>query len=58
MGIKINALKCINCMACEMACSYHRDDGFAFLSACIVAYRAREKKDYDRAMIEFETAVK
>jgi ferredoxin len=46
MRIKIDALKCIGCMACEMACGYHRDDGFALLSACIVAYRTREKKDY------------
>jgi len=46
MGIQIDALKCTGCMACEMACGYHRDDGFALLSACIVAYRTREKKDY------------
>lgn len=46
MGIQIDALKCTGCMACEMACGYHRDDGFALLSACIMAYRTREKKDY------------
>lgn len=46
MGIQIDGWKCIGCMACEMACGYHRDDGFAFLSSCIVLYRAREKKDY------------
>lgn len=46
MGIKIDGLKCIGCMACEMACGYHRDDGFALLSSCIVPYRTREKKDY------------
>ena len=33
-------------MACEMACGYHRDDGFAFLSSGILAYRTKEKKDY------------
>ena len=33
-------------MACEMACGYHRDDGFALLSSCILAYRTKEKKDY------------
>ena len=54
MGIKINALECINCMACEMACSYHKDDGFAFLSSCIVAYRAREKKDYFGVLLKEE----
>ena len=54
MGIKIDALKCINCMACEMACSYHRDDGFAFLSSCIVAYRAREKQDYFGVLLKEE----
>jgi ferredoxin len=46
MGIKIDALKCTACMACELACGYHRDDAFAFLSSCIVPYRAREKKNY------------
>jgi ferredoxin len=46
MALKIDALKCTGCMACEMACGYHRDDGFAFLSSCILAYRTKEKKDY------------
>ena len=46
MGIQIDALKCTGCMACEMACGYHRDDGFALLSSCIVAYRTKERKDY------------
>lgn len=58
MGIKIDALKCINCMACEMACSYHRDDGFAFLSACIVVYRAREKQDYFGVLLKEEEFLK
>jgi Fe-S-cluster-containing dehydrogenase component len=46
MGIKIDPLKCTACMACEMACGYHRDDAFALLSSCIVTYRTKEKKDY------------
>ena len=54
MGIKIDALKCIGCMACEMACGYHRDDGFALLSSCIVAYRTREKKDYFGVLLKRE----
>jgi len=41
-------------MACELVFSYHRDDGFAFLSACIVAYRAREKQDYFGVMLKEE----
>ena len=32
MGIQIDALKCNACMACELACGYHRDDAFALLS--------------------------
>ena len=44
MRIDVDALKCIGCMACEMACGYHRDDAFALLASCIVVYRAREKK--------------
>lgn len=54
MGIQIDAMACTNCMACEMACGYHRDDGFAFLSSCIVAYRAREKTDYFGVMLKEE----
>ena len=54
MGIKIDALKCTGCMACEMACGYHRDDGFALLSACIVAYRTKEKKDYFGVILKRE----
>ena len=34
MGVKIDPLKCTGCMACEMACGYHRDDALALLSAC------------------------
>jgi ferredoxin len=54
MGIKIDALKCTGCMACEMACGYHRDDGFALLSACIMAYRTKEKKDYFGMILKLE----
>jgi Fe-S-cluster-containing dehydrogenase component len=54
MGIRIDAMKCIGCMACEMACGYHRDDGFALLSSCIVVYRTREKKDYFGVVLKRE----
>ena len=54
MGIKIDAMKCTGCMACEMACGYHRDDGFALLSSCIVAYRTREKKNYFGVLLKRE----
>jgi ferredoxin len=54
MGVKIDALKCTGCMACEMACGYHRDDGFALLSSCIVAYRTREKKNYFGVLLKEE----
>ena len=54
MGIQIDALKCTGCMACEMACGYHRDDGFALLSSCIVAYRTKEKKDYFGVILKRE----
>lgn len=57
MGIKIDALKCTACMACEMACGYHRDDGFAFLSSCIVPYRAREKTDYFGVLLKEEDSL-
>lgn len=54
MGIKIDAMKCTGCMACEMACGFHRDDGFALLSSCIVAYRTREIKDYFGVLLKEE----
>jgi ferredoxin len=57
MRIQVDALKCIGCMACEMACGYHRDDAFALLSACIVLYRAREKKDYFGVVIKEEESL-
>ncbi len=54
MGIKIDPGKCTACMACELACGYHRDDAFALLSACIIAYRARELKDYFGVVLKEE----
>jgi Fe-S-cluster-containing dehydrogenase component len=57
MGIKIDALKCTGCMACEMACGYHRDDGFALLSACIISYRSREKQDYFGVVLKEEDSL-
>ncbi|MHB8205664.1 MAG: 4Fe-4S binding protein [Desulfomonilaceae bacterium] len=57
MRIDVDALKCIGCMACEMACGYHKDDAFALLSSCIVVYRAREKKDYFGVVIKEEESL-
>ncbi len=57
MGVRIDPLKCTGCMACELACSYHRDDAFAFLSACIVVYRAKEKKDYFGVIVKEEDSL-
>lgn len=39
-------------MACELACGYHRDDGFALLSSCIMVTRGREKKDYSAVVLK------
>jgi Fe-S-cluster-containing dehydrogenase component len=54
MGIKVDPAKCVSCMACEMACGYHRDDGFALLSSCIMVTRGREKKDYSAVVLKEE----
>ena len=54
MGVKIDPLKCTACMACELACGYHRDDAFALLSSCIVVYRTRDKKDYFGVILKQE----
>ncbi len=52
MGIKVDPEKCVSCMACEMACGYHRDDGFALLSSCIMVNRGWEKKDYSAVVLK------
>ncbi|MCF8082372.1 MAG: hypothetical protein K9M96_04705 [Deltaproteobacteria bacterium] len=57
MGIKIDGLLCTACMACELACGYHRDDAFALLSSCIVPYRGREKKNYLGVMLKEEDSL-
>ena len=57
MGLKIDALTCTACMACELACGYHRDDAFALLSSCIVPYRAREKKNYVGIILKEEDSL-
>ena len=57
MGIKIDALTCTACMACELACGYHRDDAFALLSSCIVPYRALEKKNYVGVILKEEDSL-
>jgi ferredoxin len=57
MGLEIDALKCIGCMACELACGYHRDDAFALLSSCIVPYRGLEKKNYMGVILKEEDSL-
>lgn len=54
MRVKVDLSRCTACVACELACGYHRDDAFAFLSACIVPYRAKEKKDYIGVIVKEE----
>ncbi len=57
MGVKIDPQKCTACMACELACGYHRDDAFALLSSCIVVYRAKELKDYFGVLLKEEDSL-
>lgn len=57
MGVKIDPLKCNACMACELACGYHRDDAFALLSSCVVLYRAKDRKDYYGVMLKEEESL-
>ncbi len=54
MAIRIDPEKCTACMACELACGYHRDDAFALISSCVVVYRARESKDYLGVLLKEE----
>ncbi|WP_157067274.1 hypothetical protein [Desulfosarcina cetonica] len=52
MGLKFDSLKCTSCMACELACGYHRDEALAMLASSIVTYRNREKKNYFGIMLK------
>jgi ferredoxin len=52
MGIKFDSLKCTACMACELACGFHRDKAFLALSSSIITYRNREKKNYFGIMLK------
>jgi len=57
MAIRIDPEKCTACMACELACGYHRDDAFALLSACVVVYRPKERKDYLGVVLKEEDSL-
>lgn len=52
MGLKFDISKCTACMACELACDYHRDEALATLASSIIVYRTREKKDYFGVMLK------
>jgi len=52
MGLKFDSLRCTACMACELACDFHRDDAFASIASSIVTYRNREKKNYFGLMLK------
>ncbi len=52
MGLKFDSLKCTSCMACELACGFHRDDALSMLASSIVTYRNREKKNYFGLMLK------
>jgi len=52
MGLKFDSLKCTACMACELACGYHRDDAFSAIASSIITYRNREKKNYFGLMLK------
>ena len=57
MRVIVDPSRCTACVACELACGYHRDDAFAFLSACIVSYRAKERKDYLGVIVKEEDSL-
>lgn len=57
MAVRIDPERCTACMACELACGYHRDDAFALLSSCVVVYRPKERKDYLGVLLKEEDAL-
>lgn len=52
MKLRFDALKCTACLACELACDFHRDDAFSVVSSSIIVYRSREKKNYFGLMLK------
>ncbi|MFQ6050778.1 MAG: 4Fe-4S binding protein [Candidatus Hydrothermarchaeota archaeon] len=53
MTLNIDPLKCVGCGACEVACSFHRDETFSTLSSSIMLYK-EEKKNYFGVMLKRE----
>ncbi|MDY6865044.1 MAG: 4Fe-4S dicluster domain-containing protein [Halobacteriota archaeon] len=47
----IDALKCTGCGACELACSFYRDEVFSTIRSSVMMYR-EEKKNYFGIMVK------
>lgn len=46
LHLELDALRCIGCGRCEIACGHYRDEGYTVTSASIMLYRAEEKKNF------------
>jgi len=57
MAIEFEAMDCIGCGVCEMACSFMRDSTFGFLSSSLMLYRGEEKKHYFGLMLKTENSL-
>lgn len=53
MALQVEPQKCINCGACELSCSFYRDEVFTTMSASIMMYR-EEKRNYFGFMVKEE----
>jgi len=47
----IDALKCTGCGACELACSFYRDEVFSTIRSSVMMYK-EEKKNYFGIMVK------
>ncbi len=53
MTIQVDPQKCINCGACELGCSFYRDEVFTTMSSSVMMYR-EEKRNYFGLMLKRE----
>ena len=57
MAIKIEPLKCQACHACELGCTFYRDQTFSTLWSSIMMVTTEEKKNYFGVMLKMAKTI-